>query len=260
MDEKESQIKNFLGKTILVTGGGSGIGKAIAKRFAAAGGDVCVHYRSSKKEAEETAEYAAACGVRGEAVKADLLDSSETRILFKTVEEHFGRLDVLINNAGIYPVEPLLSIGERSWERMMDVNLKASFLCVQYAAELMKRGGTGGAVVNIASLEGENPAPGHAHYAAAKAGLIKFTEAAASELGPYRIRVNAVSPGLIWRQGLEQAWPEGIEAYLRQVPLGRLGTGRDVADAVMFLASDHARWITGVNLRVDGGVGTGRGY
>jgi NAD(P)-dependent dehydrogenase (short-subunit alcohol dehydrogenase family) len=260
MVEKESQIKNFSGKTILVTGGGSGIGKTIARRFAEAGGDLCVHYRSSREEAEETAAYTAGFGGKGAAVGADLLDSDAVEGLFRRIEKRFGRLDVLVNNAGIYPVEPLLSIGDRSWDRMLEADLKGPFLCVRYAAELMIRKGIGGAVVNIASIEGENPAPGHAHYAAAKGGLIMFTKAAAGELGPYGIRVNAVSPGLIYRQGLEQVWPEGIEAYLKQVPLGRLGTARDVADAVHFLASDNARWITGVNLRVDGGVGTGRGY
>jgi len=114
--------------------------------------------------------------------------------------------------------------------------------------------------VNIASIEAENPAPGHAHYDAAKAGVLMYTRTAAQELGGQGIRVNAVSPGLIWRKGLEQAWPEGVDAYLRAVPLGRLGLTDDVADACLFLASPAARWITGANLLVDGGVMTHRIY
>jgi NAD(P)-dependent dehydrogenase (short-subunit alcohol dehydrogenase family) len=120
--------------------------------------------------------------------------------------------------------------------------------------------GRPGAIVNIASIESENPAPQHSHYSAAKAAVVMYTRTAALELGGKGIRVNCVSPGLIWREGLDRDWPEGVNAYLQAVPLGRLGQPDDVADACLFLASSAARWITGANLIVDGGVLTHRVY
>ncbi len=248
---------NFTGKTILVTGGGSGIGSAISRRFAGAGGAVCAQYRSSAAEAEKlTADYASGPG-KVTAVRADLGEPDEVEGLFRRIDEEFGRLDVLVNNAGIYPVRPLSDMSLPEWKAMIDINLTSPFLCLR---EAVKRMDAGGAVVNIGSVEAENPAFGHAHYTASKGGLIMFTRAAAKELGPRGIRVNAVSPGLIYKNGLDQAWPDGIAAYLREVPLGRLGTGEDIADACLFLSGAASRWITGVNLRVDGGMVTSRGY
>jgi NAD(P)-dependent dehydrogenase (short-subunit alcohol dehydrogenase family) len=116
--------------------------------------------------------------------------------------------------------------------------------------------GQGGAIVNVTSIEAENPAPAHSHYNAAKAGAAMHTRAAAQELGPHGIRVNAVAPGLVWREGLDEAWPDGVARYLNAAPLGRLGQPEDVADACLFLASPAARWITGASLTVDGGVMT----
>jgi NAD(P)-dependent dehydrogenase (short-subunit alcohol dehydrogenase family) len=124
----------------------------------------------------------------------------------------------------------------------------------------MIEAGHAGAIVNITSIEAVNPAPAHAHYSAAKAGLRMFTRSSAQELGQHGIRVNAVAPGLIHRPGIEQAWPEGVERYRKAAPLGRLGDVVDVADAVLFLASDAARWITGTELTVDGGVLTAQAY
>jgi NAD(P)-dependent dehydrogenase (short-subunit alcohol dehydrogenase family) len=120
--------------------------------------------------------------------------------------------------------------------------------------------GSGGAVVNISSIEGIQPAPKHSHYVAAKGGVIMFTRAAANELGEHKIRVNAVSPGLVWRDGLDQDWPDGVERYQKAAPLKRVGMPDEVADACLFLASPAARWITGINLVVDGGVMTNNVY
>jgi hypothetical protein len=138
-------------------------------------------------------------------------------------------------------------------------NLTTTHLTTQAFARATESG-RGAAIVNIASIEASNVAPMHGHYVAAKAGVVMYTKAAARELGPHGIRVNAVSPGLIWREGLEEAWPDGVTRYQRAAPLGRLGRAEDVADACLFLSSDAARWITGVELIVDGGVLTSTAY
>jgi len=140
------------------------------------------------------------------------------------------------------------------WRAMMATNLDGVFLATKAVAASMIARGSGGAIVNIASIEGLQPAPTHGHYATSKAGLIMFTKAAALQYGRHGIRVNAVSPGLIRRDGIEEAWPEGVARWMNAVPLGRMGEDEDVADAVLFLASRAARWITGANVVVDGGV------
>ncbi len=146
------------------------------------------------------------------------------------------------------------------WDAVLAATLRSVFLMTQAAARQMIAQGGGGAIVNISSIEAENPAPGHSHYNAAKGGVLMYTRAAANELGPHGIRVNAVAPGLIWTPGLETNWPEGVARFLRAAPLGRIGTPEDVADACLFLASPAARWITGASLTVDGGVLTHQVY
>lgn len=248
---------DFTGKTVLVTGGGSGIGAAISRRFAEAGAGVCIHYRSSAAAAEKLAAESSGGPGRAAAFQADLSAPAGVRELFRRLRKDFGELHILINNAGIYPVQPFEALQPEEWTRMLRINLTAPFYCMQEAVKMMEPGAS---VVNIGSIEAENPAAGHAHYTASKGGLVLFTRAAAKELGPRGIRVNAVSPGLIYKDGLTQAWPEGVADYLREVPLGRLGTGRDVADACLFLSSPASRWVSGVNLRVDGGIIASRGY
>jgi NAD(P)-dependent dehydrogenase (short-subunit alcohol dehydrogenase family) len=248
---------DFSGKRVLVTGAGSGLGSGIALRFAEAGANVAVHYRTSKAHADRLVKQISKLKRKAVEVQADLTRARDVEALFARVVNALGRIDVLVNNAGSYPVSPLLEMTEAEWDSVIAENLRSVHLCTQAAAGLMKKNG-GGAIVNIASIEAENPAPGHSHYNAAKAGVMMYTRTAAQELGHHNIRVNAVSPGLIWREGIEQAWPEGVNAYLRAAPLGRLGMPDDVADACLFLASSAARWITGANLVVDGGVMTHR--
>jgi NAD(P)-dependent dehydrogenase (short-subunit alcohol dehydrogenase family) len=249
-------LLDFGGKVIIVTGAGSGIGRSIALRFAEAGAAVAVHYHLCEEGALDVARHIEVMGRRAMVVGADLTSWSAAERVVAQTEDAFGRVDVLVNNAGTYPLHSLLEMTESEWDDVIDANLRSAASCTRAAAASMVARGIYGSIVNIASIEAENPAPLHSHYNAAKAGVVMFTRSAAAELGPHGIRVNAVSPGLIWREGIEQGWPEGVERYRAAAPLRRLGRPEDVADACLFLASPGARWITGANLVVDGGVMT----
>ena len=247
-------LLDFRGKVVLVTGAGRGIGPGIALRFAEAGAGVVVNYRESRQGAEAVVAQIEAAAGEALAQRADVTRAKDVAGLFKRCGEAFGKLDVLINNAGIYPAAGLLEMSEQDWDAVVDANLKSVFLCTQAAARLMVERGIQGAIVNIASIEAESPEPDHSHYDAAKAGVLMHTRSAAFELAPHGIRVNAVSPGLIWQPGIEESWPEGVARWQAAAPLQRMGLPQDVADACLFLASPAARWITGVNLFVDGGL------
>jgi NAD(P)-dependent dehydrogenase (short-subunit alcohol dehydrogenase family) len=251
---------NCSGQVVVVTGAGTGIGSEIAIRFAEAGANVVVHYHTSSSSAQSVVSRIQALGREGILLQANLTRSEEVDRLFAETVTKLGKVDVLINSAGIYPHVPLLEITPEDWHQVLDANLTTVFLCTQAASRRMITQGSGGVIVSIASIEAENPTPGHAHYCAAKAAVVMFTRTAARELGQYGIRVNAVSPGVVWREGIEKAWPDGVSRWLRTVPLGRLGQATDVADACMFLASPSARWITGTNLLVDGGIMTCQVY
>jgi NAD(P)-dependent dehydrogenase (short-subunit alcohol dehydrogenase family) len=159
---------------------------------------------------------------------------------------------MVVNNAAAQPVTGIEDMSYEEWRAMLAANLDGAFLVTQRAARAWA--GTGGAIVNIASTEALDPAVGHAHYATSKAGLVMLSRAAALEMGAAGIRVNCVSPGLIDKDGLADEWPDGVARWLDRAPLGRLGTPQDVADAVLFLLSPAARWISGTNLVVDGGM------
>ncbi len=249
-------LLNFSDKVVLVTGSSSGLGQGIALRFAEAGAKVVIHYNSNPNQAQQTVRQIIEAGGQAIAFQADLSQQSQVNQLISQTIEKFTRLDVLINNAGIYPLASLLEMSLGQWDSVISTNLSSVFLCTQAAAKQMIEQGNGGAIVNISSIEAENPAPLHSHYNASKAGVLMFTRSAAQELGNYNIRVNAVAPGLIWREGLEQAWPEGVARWQQAAPLQRLGQPDDIADACLFLASPAARWITGTSLTVDGGVMT----
>jgi len=249
-----SSLLDLTGQVALVTGAGSGLGRAVAARFAEAGASVIVHHRQSAEGARSVVRGIEAAGGRSLAVQGDLAREEDASRVVAAAVEAFGRLDVLINNAGIYPVAGLLEMTAAEWDEMMAATLRSAVLCTQAAARRMAGQGTGGAVVNVTSIEAERPARGHGHYGAAKAGLAAYTRVAAVELAAHGIRVNAVAPGLVWREGIEQDWPDGVARWHEAAPLGRLGMPEDVADACLFLASAAARWITGVSLTVDGGV------
>jgi NAD(P)-dependent dehydrogenase (short-subunit alcohol dehydrogenase family) len=246
-------LLDLCGQVALVTGAGSGLGRAIARRFAEAGARVAVHYRGNREGASSVVEEIRAAGGAARTYPADLARAGEAERVVEEVAEEYGRLDVLVNNAGSYPLAAFLRMTAAEWDAVLDANLKCALLCIQAAAKCMAPAGAG-AIVNVTSIQAFRPALELAHYSAAKAGLEMLTRSAAVELGPSGIRVNAVAPGLIWREGLEAAWPEGIARYRAAAPLGRIAQPEEVADACLFLASPAARFITGATLVVDGGV------
>ncbi|MEV6910381.1 SDR family NAD(P)-dependent oxidoreductase [Amycolatopsis sp. NPDC051071] len=244
---------DLTGTTTLVTGASGGIGRGIALRFAEAGSAVAVHYHRDSASASAVVGRIEEDGGTAKAFAADLSDDGECRGLVAATMAWSGRLDTLVNNAGVQPVEPLPGMSADAWRAVLATNLTSAFSCTQAAAEVMTGGGS---VVHIASIEAAHPAPGHAHYSSAKAALVMHARAAALEYGPRGLRVNSVSPGLIDRPGLGEDWPDGVGRWRAAAPLGRLGTPADVANACLFLASPLAAWITGQDLTVDGGVST----
>jgi NAD(P)-dependent dehydrogenase (short-subunit alcohol dehydrogenase family) len=253
-------LPDFTGKAVIVTGASRGIGAGIALRFAQAGADVVVNYLSSESAAQAVAGGIRALGRQALPLQGDVRQRADVERMVAEALARLGQLDVLINNAGIDPLAPILEMTDAQWDEVVDTDLRGVFLCTQIAASAMIRQAAGGAIVNIASIEAENAAASHSHYNAAKAGVVMHTRNAARELGRYGVRVNCVSPGLIDPGNLAAEWPDGVARYTAAAPLGRVGTPEDVADACLFLASPAARWITGANLIVDGGVLTNTVY
>lgn len=247
---REAALPDLSGTVTLVTGGSGTIGRGIALRFAQAGGAVVVH--GHRHPADGVAGEIRLAGGTALAVTADLTDATACTGLITEAAAWTGRLDALVNNAGIQPVRPLAEMSDADWHTMLDTDLTSAFRCTQAAARVMRE--RGGSIVHIASIEAGRPAPGHAHYSTAKAALVMHARAAALEYGADGIRVNAVSPGLIDRPGLADDWPDGVRRWRTAAPLTRLGTPTDVGDACVFLASPMASWITGHELTVDGGV------
>lgn len=249
-----SKLLDLSGRTAIVTGASGGIGAGIARRFGEAGASVVCHYHGNRDAAEAAAAAIAAAGGKAVAVHADVSRKAEAMALVAEAARQFGGADILVNNAGQQPVVMLADLAEGDWHAMMAANVAGPFLLLQALAEHLRKAGRSGAVVNIASIEAHNPAPGHGHYATSKAALLMFTKAAALEFGAQGLRVNSISPGLIHRDGIEQGWPEGVARWKAAAALGRLGRPEDIADAALFMASDAARWISGADLVVDGGV------
>ncbi len=233
---------DLTGRVVVVTGAGGGVGAGIVRRMKATGASVVAVTRTSSVTDPDVT-----------VLSADLAEPGNAEaVVAATVATH-GRIDALINNAGIQPVVPFVDLTEDQWTEMIDVNLTATHLLTQAAARAMRDSG-GGSIVHIASIEARHPTPLHGHYAVSKAGVVMHARAAALAWGPYGIRVNSVSPGLIARTGIEEQWPEGVARWQAAAPLRRLGTPEDIGDACVFLCSALSRWITGIDLVVDGGV------
>jgi 3-oxoacyl-[acyl-carrier protein] reductase len=236
----------------IITGGARGIGKAIALRLAKEGMNIVISDIMGE-EAEKTAREIEKTGVRAMAVTTDVSKSADAEALTKRTIAAFGSVDILVNNAGITRDNLSIRMGESDWDLVMNINLKGTFLCSQFAAkEMMKK--RFGRIVNLASVSGILGTAGQANYAASKAGIIALTKSMARELGGRNITVNAVAPGFILTEMTEKL-PEAVkEAYVAQIALKRAGTPEEVAEAVHFLASPAAQYITGTVLNVSGGL------
>jgi 3-oxoacyl-[acyl-carrier protein] reductase len=241
---------DFTGKVVLVTGGSRGIGRACAVAFGKAGATVVLTYASNDAAAEEAVRLA---GPGARAVKFDVADTAAGARCVEEVLAREGRLDVLVNNAGVAVDGLAVRVKDEDWDRQLDTNLKGAFALARAAARPMMKQRSG-AMVNLVSVVGEMGNVGQAAYAASKAGLIGLTKALARELASRNVRVNAVSPGFIDTDMTSKVTGEMRERLLEEIPLGRLGTAEEVAASVLFLASDAASYTTGEVLKVNGGM------
>ena len=233
------------GKVALVTGGSKGIGRAIALELGRAGAHVVVGYRTGRDEAEAVAKE-----IDGRAVSADVSDPGSAKALVESA----GELDILVNNAGLTRDGLLVRMSDEDWGTVMDTNLSSVFYTCRAASRQMMRK-RGGSIVNISSIVGVHGNLGQTNYAASKAGIIGFTKSLARELGSRNVRANVVAPGYVRTQLTDVLPEEATQVMLTNTPLGRLGDSEDVAGAVRFLCSDEAKFVTGVVLLVDGGLG-----
>jgi 3-oxoacyl-[acyl-carrier protein] reductase len=243
----------FEGKVALVTGASRGIGRAIALALAAEGADVAVNYAGSEAAAKEVAAEIEAMGRKAFVIQADIASTEASTAMVDAVVKEFGRVDVLVNNAGITRDGLLMRMKEEDWDAVITTNLKGVFNCTKAAIKYMMKQKSGN-IVNISSIVGVMGNAGQANYCAAKAGVIGFTKATAKEVAARGIRVNAIAPGFIKTDMTSVLSEKVVEAMLAGIPLNRLGETEDIAKAVLFLASSDANYITGQTLHVDVGM------
>lgn len=240
-------------KIALVTGGSRGIGRETSVCLAEAGARVIINYHRSQDEAEKLKDQIARSGQDAEIFRADIGVPEEIEKLFAFIRKEYGRLDILVNNAGIIKDNLLLSMTLPEWDKVIALNLRGAFLCTQHAAEMMLSAHSG-KVINIASISAIKGGRGQTNYAAAKGGLIAFTRACAVELSGKGIQVNAILPGVITTDMTTRVRKRAGEMILKEIPGGRFGIPADVANLVVFLASDKAEYITGQTIVIDGGL------
>ena len=242
-------------KVAIVTGASKGIGAGIAKRLAAAGAAVVVNYASSREGADRVVAEIKAHGGRALAVQGDVAKPGDVRRLFEETERAFGPVDVLVNNAGVYQLDAIEAVSEREFHREFGTNVLGPLLTIQEAVKHF--GSRGGSVINITSIAATAAVPNSSVYSGTKAALEAVTRVLAAELGPRKIRVNAIAAGMVETEGLHALGVLGTDfekQILGQTPLGRMGQPDDIADVAVFLASDAARWVTGERISVSGGM------
>jgi 3-oxoacyl-[acyl-carrier protein] reductase len=250
-----TNAKKLVGKVAIVTGASKGIGAAIAKQLAAEGAAVVVNYSSSKAEGEKVVKEIVAHGGKALAAQANISNAAEIQRLFYESKRAFGRLDILVNNAGIYEFSPLENVTEEHFHKQFNLNVLGLLLASQAAAKLFDS--AGGSIVNISSVVSTLAFPNVSVYSGTKGAVDAITRALATELGPRKIRVNAIRPGMVATEGTHAAGIDGSEMQKQvqsQTPLGRLGQPDDIAGTAVFLASSDSSWITGETFVIAGGL------
>jgi glucose 1-dehydrogenase len=255
--------KKLKGQKALVTGASSGIGRGIALGLGHAGADVVVNYRSGEEEALEAAEEIKRCGAQSYAHRGDVSNEDDVRILFERMINKFGTIDILVNNAGLQQDAPFDQMTLEQWNKVISVNLTGQFLCAREAVREFKRRGvrrevscSAGKILCLSSVHDVIPWAGHVNYAASKGGVSLMMKSIAQEVAPFRIRVNAISPGAIRTPINMAAWstPEAYSELMKLVPYKRIGEVDDIARAAVWLASDDSDYVTGATIYIDGGM------
>ena len=240
-------------RTILVTGGSRGIGRGICKAFAQPGSRIYFNYASAADAAVETEKLVADAGSKATGMRVNVASEKEVAEFVGRALDETGRIDVLVNNAGIARDGLIVRMKEADWDDVLDINLKGSFNCIKAVAKTMIKQHAG-RIINVSSVVGASGNPGQANYVASKAGIIGLTKAVAKELAPRGITANVVAPGYIATDMTTSLSDKAREMMVSQIPLGRVGTPEDIAAAVVFLASDQAAYITGQVIHVNGGM------
>ncbi len=262
--KKLSDLTNLSGLTAIVTGGSRGIGFGIAYRLAEAGANVVIA-SLNEEQMNQAVQEIIAKGWQAKAVKADVSREDDVKKMVQFAVDSFGAINILVNNAGIFPSQPILEMTKADFEKVIMVNLEGVFLCTKYVSEQMIQQGNGGKIINVTSIDALHPSSiGLAHYDASKHGVWGFTKNSALELAAHKIWVNAIAPGGIMTPGVEAMQKPGagttvdmskvLEAFLNKIPMHRMGEPDDIGKVALFLASDMSSYMTGTQVVVDGGV------